>query len=208
MIQQINLYQVKGDSNKHLLLNPYIFSFIAFILLLITISGFSLNSLYSNQVQQKQLKAQLQQVDTRLQHIQAEHPNQPIDTVLSQELQQTQNYYQNLTQTLEMLADTQSDRSQGFSRYLQALANQADHNIWLTRIQFNSKSDSIRLEGSTFKPEQISLLLERLQTSNVFKGRYFAKLDIQQSKENSEQFNFSVSSSLKTESEESNAGKH
>ena len=88
---------------------------------------------------------------------------------------------------------------------MSALAGQADSQVWMTAIRFNSQTDSITLKGGTFKPEQIPLLLKRLQNTSVFKGRHFAKLLIQQSKETPEQVDFSVSSSLKPETEDTDA---
>ncbi len=208
MIQQINLYQQSGADSSRIIFNPYLLTILTTVLILIIIGGLNISKLHSNQAKQAQLQAQLQTAHIQLQQLQAQYPNQQIDPALNQELQQTQGYYQNLSQTLEILADTQSDRSRGFSRYLSALASQADSNVWLTTIRFNSETDSITLKGGTFKPEQIPLLLQRLQNTNVFKGRHFAKLLIQQSEETPGQVNFSVSSSLKPETEEADARKH
>jgi hypothetical protein len=208
MIQQINLYQDSGASDSRILCNPYVLTILTTVLVLIIVSGFSISKLHSNQAKQEQLQAQLQTEHLHLQQLQIQYPNQQIDAVLNQELQRTQGYYQNLSQTLEILADTQSDRSRGFSRYLSALASQSDSHVWLTAIRFNSETDSITLKGGTFTPEQIPLLLQRLQNTSVFKGRHFAKLLILQSDETPEQVNFSVSSSLKPETEEADARKH
>ncbi len=208
MIQQVNLYQQSGEKNSHFLTNPYLLAVLAAGLLLAIVSGLSISKLHTNQTEQQQLQAQLLQMQARLQQLQAQFPNQQIDSLLNQELQQTQSYYQNLSQILELLADTQSDRSRGFSRYLSALADQADSNVWLTGIRINSETGNISLTGGTFKPEQIPLLLQRLQNTSVFKGRHFARLSIEQSPKMAEQVDFSVSSSMKPETEESDVRKH
>ena len=208
MIQQINLYQHSGASESRVLTNPYLLAIFITGLFLTIVSGLSISKLHTNQTSRQQLQAQMQQSQAHLQQLQARHPNQQIDSLLNQELVQTQSYYQNLSQILELLADTQSDRSRGFSRYLSALAEQADSNVWLTAIRINSETGSIRLKGGAFKPEQIPLLLQRLQNTSVFKGRHFAKLSIQQSPQMAEQVDFSVSSSLKPETDESDARNH
>ncbi|MGD0961147.1 MAG: PilN domain-containing protein [Methylomonas sp.] len=201
MIQQINLYQSGKNGDSRLLLNPYVLIVLAASMLVILMSGYGLSNFYANQAKQKDLKIQLQQIQARIQKIQADNPSRQTDTALILELQKTQTDYQNMSQTQEMLADVQSDQSRGFSRYFTALAGLTDHNIWLTRILFNGETGSIRLEGSTFKAERIALMLESLQTTNVFEGRHFATLDIDQSQKNPEQVDFSVSSSLSGEGE-------
>lgn len=208
MIQQINLYQNVDTDDTHALLNPYLLAFIATCLCLAIYSGVTLYSLNSNQSARQQLQAQVQQAQMHLQKLQAQYPNQQIDTLLNQELAQSQSLYQSLSQILELLTDNQSDQSLGYSRYLSALADQADSNVWLTGIRINSASDSLTLEGSSFKSEQIPALLQRLQNTSAFKGRHFARLSIQQSPKTPEQIDFSVSSSLKPETEVSNDHKH
>lgn len=208
MIQQINLYQPSGEDGKHPLSNAYVLLMLASILTLITISALSINKLHGNQELKNQLQMQEQQAQTNLKQLQAQHPDQKTESLLIQELQQLQSRYQNLSQILELLADAHSDRSLGFSRYLLALADQGDSNIWLTEVHIDSESDSISLKGGTFKAEQIPLLLQRLQNTSVFKGRHFAKLNILQSPKTPEQIDFTVSSSLKPDTEENNVRKH
>lgn len=208
MIQQINLYQHGDTNNGQVWSNPYLLAVFSTALLLLTVSIFSIVKFHNNQDAQKLLQAQMQQAQAHLQQLQAQYPKQQIDSGLTLELQKTRAYYQNLSQILELLADTKSDRSLGFSRYLSALADQADNNVWLTAIRINSETESISLKGSTFKPEQIPLLLQRLQNTSVFKGRHFARLSVEQSPQTPGQVDFNVSSSIKAETEDADARKH
>ncbi|MDD1621053.1 MAG: PilN domain-containing protein [Methylococcaceae bacterium] len=208
MIQQINLYQNGGTGNSHALLNPYLLIIIAACLGLVIVSGLELNERSDNQAERQQLQAQMLEAQAQLKKLQAQYPSQQIDSLLNQELQQTQGVYQSLSRIMELLADNQSDQSLGFSRYLSALAEQANADVWLTGIRINSETDSLSLQGSTFKPEQIPALLQRLQNTSAFKGRHFARLSIQQAPQTAEQVDFSVSSSLKPETEASDDRKH
>jgi Tfp pilus assembly protein PilN len=206
MIQQINLYQEDSAGANPLFVNPYGLAVIAFLLLLLSISLLNANQIKAKQAEQVDLQNQIQQAKAHLQQLQAQFPSKRESSQLDQELTQTQNNYQNLSQILELLADNQSDRSQGYSRYMTALAEQADGNAWVTNISINTETNFISLNGSAYKPETIPLLLEHLQNTQAFKGRRFAKLLIQQSSDNNELFNFSVSSSLKSEKEEKSGG--
>lgn len=208
MIQQINLYQGSGKSDSHILLNPYLLAILATCLGLAIAGGLALQNLHGAETARQQLQEQVQQAQANLQKLQTQYPSRQLDTLLTQELQQSQSLYQRLSQILELLADNQSDRTQGFSRYLSALAEQADGSVWLTGIRISSETDSLSLQGSSFKPEQIPLLLQRLQNTGAFKGRHFARLSIQQSPQAPEQVDFSVSSSLKPETEAADDRKH
>jgi len=208
MIQQINLYQQDDANGSHAWSNPYLLAIAATAVILLLVSVYSLGSLHGNQDTQKLLQARIQETQAHLQALQAQNPKQQIDAGLTQELQKTKNYYQNLSQILELLADNKSDRSLGFSRYLSTLANHSDSNVWLTAIHIDTENDTMSLEGSTFKPEQIPLLLQRLQNTSAFKGRHFARLSVEQSTETPDQVNFDVSSSLKSETEASDVRKH
>jgi Tfp pilus assembly protein PilN len=94
-----------------------------------------------------------------------------------------------------MLTGREAVLSQGFSSYLQALANQADPEVWITAIHIDGQNRGLSIEGSTFKPEQIPLLLQQLQKESVFKGQNFAKLEMQQSTKIAGQMDFILSSS-------------
>ena len=205
MIQQVNLLRHNGYGDNPFFKNPYVLLSAAFIFILLIISTFTHHTLQKQQERHQQLEQLLQAATERLQTIQARFPSQTPNKTLQLEIQQTQQRYQSLLQVVERLTDDQSDQAQGFSRYLTALADQADSNVWLTRIYFDSDSHDINLQGSTFKPEHIPALLQRLHHNPAFKGRHFAKLLIEQKPENGSQTDFSVSSNLKTEADSHDA---
>lgn len=201
MIQQINLLPRNDDGNKQLLKNPYVLISLAVCTILLLISTVNQYQLQARKDRHQQLTQDLQAASARLLAIQARFPSQITDKTLQLELEQTRQRYQSLQQLVEKLTDDQSDQARGFSSYLTALAEQADANLWLTRIQFDSDSHDITLQGVTFKSEQIPALLQRLQLSKAFQGRHFAKLLIQKNPDNDAQTDFSVSSNLTPKTE-------
>ncbi|OQW80013.1 MAG: hypothetical protein BVN35_01175 [Proteobacteria bacterium ST_bin11] len=208
MIQQINLYQNGGKQGNAIFRNPYVLAVIGVSAYLLIASVVANRSLHDSQTELQQLQSRLAQAQADLQTLQTQYPNQQVDGLLNREIQQSQTAYQSLSHVLELLADDNSDQTQGFSRYLSALATQADSNVWITGINIESASDSIRLQGSTYKPEQIALLLERLQNTGPFKTRHFAKLTIQQSSAAAELSEFSVSANFKDDKEARHVGNH
>ncbi|AMK78858.1 MULTISPECIES: PilN domain-containing protein [Methylomonas] len=207
MIQQINLYQSGGKQHNAMLRNPYLLAVVGVCVYLLIAGTVASRNLHDRQAELLQLQTQLQQAQAQLQNLQNQHPNQQVDALLHREIQQAQTEYQSLSHVLELLADDSSDQTQGFSGYLAALAAQTDSNAWLTGINIESTGDSIRLQGSTYKPEQIALLLQRLQNTAPFKSRHFAKLSIQQSADAAELTDFSVSANFKDDKEANRAGK-
>lgn len=205
MIQQVNLYRNADQADYAFLKNPYALISLGACLLLIIVSVVSEYNLQQQKQQRQDLEQQLQIATAHLEDVQTRFPQKTLDNALTLQLQQAQQQYQNLAQIMELLSDDQSDQALGFSRYLSALADQADRDIWLTRIRFDSINNDISLHGSTFKPEQIPALLQRLQNSPAFKGRHFARLSIKQNPENNAQTDFSVSSNLKPDPENSDA---
>lgn len=208
MIQQINLYQQGDTGHGHVLLNPYLLSVLGVCLVLLIAGGFASHTLHRRQAELQQLQAQAQQAQAQLQNFQSKYPHQQIDALLNQEIQQSQSLYHSLSHVLERLQEDQSDQTQGFSAYLSALAEHADNSVWLTGIKIDSTNNNIRLQGSTFKPEQIALLLQGLQHTAPFQGRHFARLHIQQAPDAGEQTDFSVSSSFEDETEAGSESKH
>jgi cytidine deaminase len=208
MIQQINLYQNGGKQGNAIFRNPYVLAVIGVSAYLLIASVVANRSLHDSQTELQQLQSRLAQAQADLQTLQTQYPNQQVDGLLNREIQQSQTAYQSLSHVLELLADDNSDQTQGFSRYLSALATQADSNVWITGINIESASDSIRLQGSTYKPEQIALLLERIQNTGPFKTRHFAKLTIQQSSAAAELSEFSVSANFKDDKEARHVGNH
>lgn len=192
-IQQINLYQFDSRSQTFGWLNRYLLWVLLGSLALLSISGFDYLSLTRQQQQYEALQHQAQQASAQLQLLQNQFPNQQIDPTIKQEIALSQSHYQSVSHVLELLSDDHSDKAVGFSRYLTELANHADSQVWLSRIRIDSTTEDLILQGNTQSPERIALLLHSLQNSQAFKGRRFAQLSIQPSKQNENTVEFTVS---------------
>jgi Tfp pilus assembly protein PilN len=206
MIQQINLYQYSGEDDQPALTNPYLLTLIAGCLFMLISSLISSNRLDNRKESENLLRAQLLEIQAQTQQLQIENAKMQVDDSLHQELLQTQKNYLHLSQLLELLAENESDRSKGFSKYLTTLAEQADSRLWLTGIAIDSVDKSISLSGSTFKAENIATFLRHLQNTKAFNGRHFAKLSVNQSENEMEQIDFIVSSGLTEQNGDNNDG--
>lgn len=203
VIQQVNLYpQVEQNASPPLWRNGY------GLMLLLVVAGLGVTSyldwqsLQALQRDRLVLQQQLQTVTAEVLQLQAQAPSQQTHALIDQEIQQSQRVLQSLSHIVELLADDQSDQTQGVSHYFSALMDEVDSDVWLRRIKIDTLSNAISLYGSSFKPEAIPLLLQRLQSTQAFKPRHFARMQITESAETPGQIDFVVSSSPEKEKQD------
>lgn len=206
MMQQVNLYheilkqQQKQSSTK---LTVAILATVALVCVGFSAYLFWHVSTIETELHQAQLT--LNQEQARVNELLSKRPSQQPNAQLLAEIEHWQNSVNEASQTLQLLAGRKAILSQGFSIYLQALANQSNPEIWLSAIHIDGQNRGLKLEGSTFKPERIPQALQQLQQEPVFKGQTFAKLIMQQSAKIVGQIDFILSSSEQLLSEKNHA---
>lgn len=205
MIQQINLYPFEDTDDRRLYANRYTLAVATLCSALTIIGVVHWQRLSTLEARQQQLSAQLQQTTSQILLLQANSPSQQNDALLNQELQHSQATYQSLAHVVERLSNDQTDQSRGFSRYLTALAEHADRNVWLSRIHINAQTHEIMLAGTSTAAAAIPAMLQRLQQSSAFSGHRFGHLTIQQSASNPAHVDFTVSSTQETAKETQSA---
>lgn len=202
MKQQINLYH---DCLRKSHTKPVIFKYfyaLGFLISLMLIYNVYL-ALEVRDLKDKNINTllQLQSAKTHVQLLQAKYPKKQINKLLQQKLTQSQDMQTSLARVISLLTDKDSDQSQGFSRYFSAFARQSVNGLWLTKITVNAHSNNILLYGSTNNPKTLPTLLHQLQQEPVFKGKVFAKLQMQQAEESNTLVNFTISTSTETPKE-------
>lgn len=205
MIQQINLYQETDHSGSHWRSNRYALSMLASILVMLIMTATTWLSLTHQKNRRLELQQQLQTASQEVMALQAKLPTPQSNVALDQQLHQTQSIFQSLNHIIETLNDDSSDKALGFSRYFLALSGQSDNHVWLSNIAIDAANNRLTLEGSSYRPESIPALLQRLQQTEAFKGRHFAKLQISQNKDTPELVDFSISSAQADEDKDESA---
>lgn len=197
MIQQINLYQ---DSIKQgrtgTPIGIYTAGIIGVILILMGSSLYTLWNLDNLKTRLEQTRQRLNAEEARVTELLSKFPKQENNALRIAEINGLQNRIGELSQTLQLLTDTKTDVTQGFSGYFQALANQTVPEVWLTRIYISGTQRIIDLEGSAFKFGRIPHFLQQLQKEPVFHGQTFAKLVMLKSKKIPEQIDFSLNTTV------------
>jgi len=197
MIQQINLYQDsirQGQTGTPL--GIYSAGILGIILLLSAISIYLLWDLGSLKTRLEQTRQRLTIEQTRVNELLSKFPRRDNSALQISEINRLQNRIGELSQTLQLLTDTKTGATKGFSQYFQALANQSIPEIWLSRIYISRTQRIIDLEGSTFKFGRIPYFLQQLQKEPVFHGQTFAKLAMLKSEKIPEQIDFSLNTTV------------
>jgi hypothetical protein len=197
MIQQVNLYQDSiKDQPYRSDFNRYLYSLIAFGLLLLCISADVLWNTHVMETEVEQGQVNLQSELAKVALIAAKIPKQEINSRLAAEVSALKSQVDELTQMTELLSANSAAKSPGFSGYLQALSNQVTPEVWLSALFINEQQQIINIDGSTFQPEQIPNFLQQLQKEVIFNGHTFAKLVMEKSKDSPEQMDFKLSTHL------------
>lgn len=195
-MQQVNLYSdiLKQQQNQSGI-KLYIALFAAVFLICICFSSYLLWGVNVIETELQHAQLTLEHEKSRVNEFLSKTPRQELNAQLLAEVQTWQNSVNEATQTLQLLAGGEAILSQGFSGYFEALANQSDPEVWLTAIHIEGQNRGMRIEGSTFKPEQVPQALQHLQQEPAFTGQTFAKLMMQESARIAGQMDFILSSS-------------
>ena len=121
-----------------------------------------------------------------------QHANPAFNTQWVEDIKQWQNKINEAEKTVRLIDERMRLSEKNFSDYLQALANQSDRDVWITAIHITGENRFLSIQGSTFKPEKVPQLLQRLQKDPVFKGEFFNKLVMEPSLKKTEQINFTL----------------
>lgn len=173
MIQQVNLYQPQTKKALHL---SFWFALkmgagLAVFLLLV-----SLYETYQHIKTIRTLQAlenEYTQVLAALEKIKAKVPGPEVKETYIKQIQKLQAEQKTKKEMLSVLTDLQATQTQGFSRYLSALAAQASTGIWLTHFNFDQNKNEISLKGTSTRPDNVPRLIDKLGQEPVFSGRTF-----------------------------------
>lgn len=203
MIQQVNLYQDGLKTKTTSDLNNYLYGIALAALLFLGFSIYLLIDQNNTETNIEQAHQQLSDTEQQVQLMQEQYPEQQVDTFIQQEISRYENILSSLSQVVYLLSDNKSDQTQGFSRYLSALARQSSADIWLTEISIDAERNYLSLHGSTFNTKTIPEFLQKLHQETVFNGRVFDSLNMTQSIKIKKQLDFNVSTAAKKSEEKS-----
>ncbi len=193
MTQQVNLYsEILKQQQRKAIVTLYIAIVVFIVVMFIAFSAYLLWSVNTAETSFQNEQLILKNEQTYAEQLALQHANPAFNTQWVEDIKQWQNKINEAEKTVRLIDERMRLSEKNFSDYLQALANQSDRDVWITAIHITGENRSLSIQVSTFKPEKVPQLLQRLQKDPVFKGEFFNKLVMEPSLKKTEQINFTL----------------
>ena len=193
MTQQVNLYsEILKQQQRKAIVTLYIAIVVFIVVMFIAFSAYLLWSVNTAETSFQNEQLILKNEQTYAEQLALQHANPAFNTQWVEDIKQWQNKINEAEKTVRLIDERMRLSEKNFSDYLQALANQSDRDVWITAIHITGENRSLSIQGSTFKPEKVPQLLQRLQKDPVFQGEFFNKLVMEPSLKKTEQINFTL----------------
>lgn len=191
-MQNLNLYQVERKRRGGPRRAQMLLGLAALVLLCGLHAAWHGWQLHKGAARLAQAENQAQQQEDLLAAAKASFVEPQLDSRLPAELSAREADNRQLQQMIGYLQVLASQRSIGFVSPLQALAEQhPPSGLWLTAINLDAGGSQLRLRGRSQNQELLPEYLQRLGQSAVFKGREFARFDVQRGDDQLLQFDLS-----------------
>ena len=193
MTQQVNLYsEILKQQQRKAIVTLYIAIVVFIVVMFIAFSAYLLWSVNTAETSFQNEQLILKNEQTYAEQLALQHANPAFNTQWVEDIKQWQNKINEAEKTVRLIDERMRLSEKNFSDYLQALANQSDRDVWITALHITGENRFLSIQGSTFKPEKVPQLLQRLQKDPVFKGEFFNKLVMEPSLKKTEQINFTL----------------
>lgn len=182
-MQQINLYQIEIQEEVPFSFLQAVRVLIILMISLVVASGWLLHGNISQQKKIASLAVAKQKLSNKFVKLSRQVPEDEQIKQLTKQIQlleKKRNSAQDVVNTMRRL---QIMELQGFSKYLQALADQKIAGLQITKFIFAAGGDFIKLEGVALQPDLIPQLIQSLSSEKMFNNKLFELLQLQQDKE-------------------------
>ena len=129
----------------------------------------------------------------RLKELKAQVPGPAKGQVLAREIEALTKKVRVRERLYEVIVPGTGGNIEGFSSYLEGLARQRIHGVWLQTIRINEGGDDLMLVGQTLEPDGVPNLLEKLRSEPAFKGRDFRRLLLERASAETSTVRFTIS---------------
>ena len=194
MNQQINLY--KGyDKKSKAPFYLFIILFVFLVLASVVFSAYLQNEIAALRVDVRQQQSVLADAEAHTAKMRIQHPQKEHNSLLEKRTKQSKTLRKSLLDVMSLLSDTTSDKTQGFSRYFTAFAQQKTSGLWITGVTINAEQNSIDLNGRTNNAENVPIFLQKLHNETIFNGKVFTNLNMN-TDSNSNELSFNINTLL------------
>lgn len=167
-MQQINLYLPEFQPNHEPLRSIHmLWGLGAFLILLILLAIYSINSNKQLQLQLEQDRIQLEKLNAQLKQMNEQRPNTNL-AALDQEVLTLTEGLQRRTQIFGIVANKNLGNNSGFSEHIKALGRQSIDTVSLEVFSLQKGGSYVEFAGKTTAADQIPLYIQKLRTEPVF----------------------------------------
>lgn len=192
MKQFINLYQVETEEKVSFPFQDMMKFLALFLGLLVLLSLYQGYNSYISTQNLKVLEKQQATLAENLKKNEAKVPDAKAKEKIYRENVSLEEEQKVKRAVLATLVTIQVSQTEGFSRYLRALAKQATPDAWLTSFVLSGE-DRILLIGLAIRPNDVPKLIDGLSKEPVFKGKTFEVFKLE-TDNNSKYIKFSLES--------------
>ncbi len=178
MTQEINLYKVTPKKEEFFSFRQIVLAMLGAIALFALITLYDVYDYYLNKKSLTDLQKKQNALNNQLLEVSAKVPPQQTKEQLELTIKKLQSDLDARKEILSTLSVMQSTKTQGFSGYLRALAEQSFSGIWLTSFVLQGDGSYIKLEGFSQRPEYVPKFLEGLSHEEIFKGKNFKEFHL------------------------------
>ena len=193
-MQQVNLYQEKFQREQSWL-NARGILIISGALagLLLLLYGQAYFSAWLDVRSVAKLELRKAEQAQRLKELKAQVPGPAKGQVLAREIEALTTEVRVRERLYEVIVPGTGGNIEGFSSYLEGLARQRVHGVWLQTIRITEGGDDLMLVGHTLEPDGVPRLLEKLRSEPAFMGRDFRRLLLERASKESNTVRFTIS---------------
>lgn len=186
MRQEVNLYTEAFRPNREwLTLNTSASLAVAVLLVVVAVSGWVQYQVAQLQDEQERLEQELSRSQDAVERLSEQLARQQRDPELEEQVERLEERAEDRKRLVERADSVASASSEGFTPYLEGLAEQSREELWLTRIRVDLLRDRLQLEGRTTQGQQVPDYLQQLREESVFEGRRFEQFEISRDEETS-----------------------
>jgi hypothetical protein len=179
-MQNVNLYQRERRRHGGPTPGQMLLGLAAVTTLLLLQGGWQGWRLYAAGQAARLAEQQAQAVEARLSIERAAYREPKLDSSLPARLADAERGNRQLLRLVEYMQSLDTQRSQGFAASLAALADRhPPGSLWLTQIRLSEGGSNLVLQGFSQSQEWLPLYLQSLGQSQDFRGREFARFDLQ-----------------------------
>lgn len=198
MAQQINLYQT-GFRPQRWTFATLLFlgAGIGLVLLLLfyIVMHWQTASL---RAEHARLQQQQDTISTQLEAVAQQFPAKTLDVALEQELVRAQAELAAKRSTVQAATADITGNIAGFSAYLEGLARQRPHGLWLRGVTLAAGGTRIEIIGSTLVPNLVPTYIQRLGDEEVFANLQFRTLLMERPEPTNAKIDFTLRTSGET----------